>query len=688
VLRVSHSAVVAAWRERDRELRRLGADVRLISARVWDEGGMPVPLAVRPDEHGWVTGAATVGRHPARFLWDPRPLWTALGEDWDLLDLHEEPFALATAQILLLARLRAVWDGRGRPTRLPPHVLYSAQNLDKRYPPPFGLLQRLALRAAAGAYPCNAAAARLLRRRGLAGRAPVVPLGFAAEHFAPDPHRVPPTPGGPVLLGYAGRLAAHKGLDVLLRAAATDSRIHLRIAGGGPLAEGLAARVAGLGLTDRVRLVGGLDQDRLPDFYRSLDVLAVPSLTTSGWVEQFGRVAVEAMACGIPVVASDSGALPDLVAGVGLLVPPGDPAALATAVCRIVDEPGAWTAAREQGLARAAECTWTAVAQAQLALYRTAVAGPGKARAATAPPASPVGGRPVEVVVVAFGAPGLLDRALAPLAGLPVTVVDNSSHPQVREVCRVRGVRLLDPGANLGFAAAVNLALADRLAPGADVLLLNPDAQVEPADLAVLSARLGSEPSLASVAPAQVDESGRPARVGWPFPSPWGHWLDALGLGRLRRRNDYVIGSVLLLRAEALDQVGGFDDGFFLYAEETDWARRASRLGWRHTVVEQVQATHSGGGTSTDPARREAHFAAGEERYLRKHFGPVGWQVARGALLAGAAARALVRTGERGRVARWRVRSFAVGPVRTERRFGVGPEARLADGVPAAERAA
>ena len=87
-----------------------------------------------------------------------------------------------------------------------------------------------------------------------------------------------------------------------------------------------------------------------------------------------------------------------------------------------------------------------------------------------------------------------------------------------------------------------------------------------------------------------------------------------------------MIGSVLLLRAEALDQVGALDERFFLYAEETDWAYRAHRLGWRHAAVHEVRAVHVGAGTSGDAARREAHFHASQERYLRKHYGALGWQ--------------------------------------------------------------
>jgi GT2 family glycosyltransferase len=252
---------------------------------------------------------------------------------------------------------------------------------------------------------------------------------------------------------------------------------------------------------------------------------------------------------------------------------------------------------------------------------------------------------------------------------LPVTVVDNSSLPEIAAVCAELGVRYLDPGRNDGFAAGVNVALGDRARPGADVLLLNPDAVISAHDVAVLHRALRARPDLASVGPAQVDDDGTAARVEWFFPSPGATWLEALGLGRMRRGAHFVIGSVLLLRADALDQVGGFDERFFLYAEETDWAYRAHRLGWRHAHVPDARALHVGAATSSDPSRREAHFHASQERYLRKHHGAVGWQSARLAQWLGAMTRSVVLPGERGRAARKRAALYRLGPVRVESRY-------------------
>ena len=92
VLRISHSATVAAWRGRERALRDLGVDVTLLAAREWNAGGAPVALA--HGEEASTVPVRTWGRHPALFVYDPIPLWRALGERWDVVDIHEEPFAL------------------------------------------------------------------------------------------------------------------------------------------------------------------------------------------------------------------------------------------------------------------------------------------------------------------------------------------------------------------------------------------------------------------------------------------------------------------------------------------------------------------------------------------------------------------------------------------------------------------
>lgn len=130
---------------------------------------------------------------------------------------------------------------------------------------------------------------------------------------------------------------------------------------------------------------------------------------------------------------------------------------------------------------------------------------------------------------------------------------------------------------------------------------------------------------------------------------------------------------MLLLRARALEQVGHLDESFFLYAEETDWAKRATDLGWRHRLLPEVTALHLGAATSSDTRRRDAHFHASQERYHRKHFGTVGWQVTRAAVVIGSAARAVLLGGERAAAARDRVLRYLRGPLVVETELtGVG----------------
>jgi glycosyltransferase involved in cell wall biosynthesis len=355
VLRVAHSSVVPAWRERERVLIRRGVTVRLVTAAVWDEGGRPVHLEAGADT--FVTGVPTLGWHPSVFVFDPRPLWRLLGRPWDVLDINEEPGSLATAEILLLRWLRR---------RHEPFLLYSAQNIEKRYPPPFRWIERWALRHTAAVSVCNAAAGRILRRKGLLGRAVEIPLGVDTRHFTPARR---PAPSGGLRVGYVGRLATHKGVAVLLESIAAHPTWTLDITGGGPAEGELRLQATSLGIDDRVSFSGWTDQDDLADRYRSYDVVAIPSIDTPGWSEQFCRVAVEAMASGVCVVASRAGALPEVIGGAGLLVEPGDPVALGVAIASLAGDPQLWCDLRARGLARAAGFSWEAVADATLALY-------------------------------------------------------------------------------------------------------------------------------------------------------------------------------------------------------------------------------------------------------------------------------------------------------------------------------
>lgn len=364
VLRVYHSAVVTPWRRRDRELRALGVDVVLVSPRRWNEGGRDVSLDVGDDD--FVVAARTLGRHPYAFVYDPRPLWRVLRlQDFDVVDLHEEPASLAAAEGWLLTRLAG---SRGT------LCLYCAQNIPKRYPVPFRWIERALLRRAAGVHTCNEEAGEILRRKGFSGVVRNLGLGVEVDRFSPGEGSARQRAAGPasepLQVGYVGRLEPHKGVDVLIRAVAATPGVQLEIVGDGPDRAALECGAQVAGISDRVCFTGFREQGELADVYRGFDVVVVPSLVTPSWIEQFGRVAVEAMASGAVVVASDSGALPEVVGDAGVIVPAGEVEPLAAALAELRDDAGRRAHLVDAGRRRAAHFAWPEVARRQLDFYR------------------------------------------------------------------------------------------------------------------------------------------------------------------------------------------------------------------------------------------------------------------------------------------------------------------------------
>lgn len=242
----------------------------------------------------------------------------------DVAYIHHEPYAAATLQWALA--LRDI-----------PFAFYSAQNVEKHHAAPIRWAERYVYGGAGLALPVTRSVEAVLRRKGYRGPLEVLPLPVEVQIADAPPRRDTTS----FRVGYIGRLTPEKGVDALLRALARTSGIGCRIAGDGPDAPRLRQLVATLGLEDRVDWLGYVDHDATADFYRSVHVVVVPSRTTPGWTEQFGRVVLEALAAGVPVIASDSGELPTLVGelGGGWIVPEDDVEALAATIARASREP-------------------------------------------------------------------------------------------------------------------------------------------------------------------------------------------------------------------------------------------------------------------------------------------------------------------------------------------------------------
>jgi GT2 family glycosyltransferase len=141
-------------------------------------------------------------------------------------------------------------------------------------------------------------------------------------------------------------------------------------------------------------------------------------------------------------------------------------------------------------------------------------------------------------------------------------------------------------------------------------------------------------------------------------------WAEAVGLNRTKARDEFVVGAVVLLRREAVVDVGLFDERFFLYAEETDWQRRAAARNWTSAVCHDAIAEHEGAGASSDLRRRESLFYAAQETYITKWYGRAGWQLYRVAACLGAGLRTIMLTGDRRAEAARRMLLYLRGPGR------------------------
>lgn len=341
VMWIWHAAVIAEYRKPLSVLGRCpGLDLVLLTPRRWPErAGQMVHAEKSPPGEGYrVIEARTLFTGFYYVYLFPSLLYHLLRERPDVIYCYEEPHSFISACVLLIRRLL-----------LPRSIvlLYAAQNIKKRYPLPFRLFERYCFQRADAILACGVRVAETLRSKGYRGLLKVVALPTDTEAFSPDlqkragMRRELGVDDDALLIGYAGKLVEEKGLRTLWRAfaqlAAEGRDVHLALAGGGPLQEELRQAARSARLESRLHLLGVVHNDDLPRFLNGLDVFVLPSETRRNWREQFGRVLVEAMSCGVPVVGSDSGEIPIVLGDAGLLFAEGDSLALADQLRSLTD---------------------------------------------------------------------------------------------------------------------------------------------------------------------------------------------------------------------------------------------------------------------------------------------------------------------------------------------------------------
>ncbi len=287
----------------------------------------------------------------------------------DVVHIDEEPYNLSTFHALSLARrigARALW--------------FSWQNLNRRYLPPFRWIEQYNLRHADYAIVGSQGAADVWHAKGYNGPMAIIP------QFGVDPHIFSPHPATDVndmfTIGYAGRLVPEKGVDLLLTAAASlpsTSSWRIVIVGSGPERPALEKLARRLGVWDRVTFPGPVPAAEMPRFYRQWDVCVLPSRSRPNWVEQFGRVLIEAMACGTPVLGSDCGEIPAVIGDAGLLFPEDDMEALQAHLSRLMANRAMRIDLAQRGRARVlAHFTQAQIAAQTVTVYHQMIGHPNQ----------------------------------------------------------------------------------------------------------------------------------------------------------------------------------------------------------------------------------------------------------------------------------------------------------------------
>lgn len=365
VLMLSKACIVGIYQRKLEEIAKHDIDLMVVVPPSWKDERGETPL-----ERVYTQGYQLVST-PIRFNGNfhlhyyPQFAEHLRAFKPDVVHIDEEPYNLATWHALYHTRRFGAKS-----------LFFTWQNIVRHYPPPFRWGERWVLNNSDYAQMGTESAAEVWQAKGYRGPQAIIPqFGVDPTLFQPVAQR---DPDAPFTVGYFGRLVPEKGLHLVLDAMAQLPNPHWRLefVGGGPERDALHHQAESLGIADRVQFTALVPSLEMPQRYQALDAFVLPSLTQGNWKEQFGRVIIESMASGVPVVGSDSGAIPYVVGDGGLIFPEGDTPTLLAHLRRLQADSALRHMLGEQGRQRVLDhFTHAQVARDTVAMYQAIASG-------------------------------------------------------------------------------------------------------------------------------------------------------------------------------------------------------------------------------------------------------------------------------------------------------------------------
>lgn len=391
LLSIGHSYVVALNRRLVNEIARIGQGEWEVTAIApsFIHGDLR-PLHLETDSNEICTLEALpvyLSRHIHVMSYGWR-LKQILQQGWDLVHCWQEPYIFAGGQV-------AWWMPKATPliyrtaqsrssdplvqwiSKRTPLVYFSFQSHFKQYPPPFGWIEQYAMSRAAG-WICSGqtVAETLEHRKGYSLPMRLIPLGVDTNHFYPNSDAGRQTrhflgweeQGAPVI-GYLGRLVSEKGLDLLMQVLdQLQTPWRALFVGAGSMEAAL--RTWANRHPENVRICTNVKHNDVPQYLNAMDILCAPSQTMLNWREQFGRMLIEAFACGVPVIGSDSGEIPYIIRDAGVVVGESDEQGWVQVLTDLLESPLKRAELAAIGLQRAHSIyAWSVIAKQYLEFF-------------------------------------------------------------------------------------------------------------------------------------------------------------------------------------------------------------------------------------------------------------------------------------------------------------------------------